>query len=130
MSTESDIERKLLRSDSELPSGSDWAMSGLASLEHESQLTNVKFLDAKLKQKFTSFKKSFGEKEKQHGIEFKKLKSEAKTSGTFKYKDNRFQYEFGTWIFSMSSHVLFSFLVEIFQKLIPNLSVSKRYCTY
>ena len=105
-------------------------MSGLASLEHESQLTNAKLLDAKLKQKFTSFKKGFGEKEEQHGIEIKKLKSEAKTSVTFKYKGNRFKYEFGTWIFSISSHVLLSCFVEIFQKLIPNLSVAKRLCTY
>ena len=39
MSTTSDIERELLRRDSELTSGSAGAMSGLASLECESQLT-------------------------------------------------------------------------------------------
>ena len=131
MSTASDIERELLRSDSELPSGSAGAMPGLASLERESQLTEYaagfrKALDAKLKQKFTSFKRRFGEKEVQHGIEIKKLKTEEKMSSTFKYKGNRFQYELSTCIFSTSSYVLLSYLVEIFQKLIPNLSVSKR----
>ena len=54
---------------------------------------------AKLKQKFASFKSSFRDKEEHHTIEIKKLKSEAKTSISFKHKCNRVQCEFRSSIF-------------------------------
>ena len=50
----------------------------------------AKLLDAKLEQKFTSFKRSFGEKDDEHAIEIKKLKSQVKTSSFFQIKGNQF----------------------------------------
>ena len=101
MTTSSDIERELLRSDSE-PSGSAGGSSGIGSLDRDSQQhmlqSFAKLLDAKLEQKFTTFKRSFEEKEEQHATEIKKIKSEAKASSSFKYKGNRIQYEFNTSI--------------------------------
>ena len=52
-----------------------------------------------MEQKFTTFKRSFEEKEEQHAIEIKKIKSVAKASSSFKYKGNRVQYELNTSIF-------------------------------
>ena len=102
MATSSDIERELLRSDSE-PSGWAGGSSGIGSLDRDSQQhmlqSFAKLLDAKLEQKFTTFKRSFEEKEEQHATEIKKIKSEAKASSSFKYKGNRIQYEFSTSIF-------------------------------
>ena len=101
MATSSDIERELLRSDSE-PSGTAGGSSGIGSLDRDSQQHMLqrfaKLLNAKLEQKFTTFKRSFEEKEEQHATEIK-IKSEANASSSFKYKGNRIQYEFNTSIF-------------------------------
>ena len=77
----------------------------------------------RLEQKFTCFKSSFREKEGQHAIEIKRLKSEAKTSSSLKHKSVESNTSLEVRFFTTSSHVLLSVLVEIYQKLIPNLSV-------
>ena len=69
MATSSDIERELLRIESE-PSGSAGGSSSIGALDRDS-LQNMlhcfaKLLDAKLEQKFTTLKRSFEEKEEQH----------------------------------------------------------------
>ena len=90
MSTASDVERELLRSDtehnpSELPSqaSSRNMLQDIATL-----------LDTKLEQKFSSFKRSVEDKDAHHASEIKKLKSEAKASNAFKFRGNRVQFEF------------------------------------
>ena len=75
---------------------------GSAPLEPESQPNMLqdfaKLLDAKLEQKYWSFKRSFEEKEEQRTTKIKKLKFVAKASSSFKYRGNRVQYEFNTSI--------------------------------
>ena len=76
---------------------------GAGSLDHASQ-PNIfqdfaKLLDAKLGHKFTTFKQSFEEKEKQHATEIKKLMFKAKASSSFQYKPNRIQFEFSGSVF-------------------------------
>ena len=101
LTTSSDIEI-LHRTDSER-SGLPGETPGVGSLDHESQPNMfqdfAKLLDAKLEHKFTTFKESFEEKEEQHATEIKKLMFKAKASSPFKYKRNRFQFEFSGSIF-------------------------------
>ena len=90
MATASDVERELLRSDTEhnlsdLPSQ--------ASSRHMLQ-DIATLLDTKLEQKFSSFKRSIEDKDAYHASEIKKLKSEAKASNSFKFRGNRVQFEF------------------------------------
>ena len=89
MATASDVERELLRSDtehnvSELPSQ--------ASSRHMLQ-DIAKLLNSKLEQTFSSFKQSVEDKDAYHASEIKKIKSEAKASNSFKFRRNRIQID-------------------------------------
>ena len=58
----------------------------------------VQILDRKLDQKLASFKRSFEEKDEQHQSQIKKLKTESKAVGSFKFKGNKIQFEFNSSI--------------------------------
>ena len=58
----------------------------------------AQLLEAKLKQTFSSFKRSFEDKDAYHASEIKKIKSEAKAASSFKFKGNRVQVEFNNQI--------------------------------
>ena len=94
MATTSDAERELLQSDSEQH------VSGLSSKDSlQTMLSYIaQLLEAKLEQKFLSFKRSFEDKDAYHASEIKKIKSEAKAASSFKFKGNRVPFEFNNQI--------------------------------
>ena len=94
MATTSDAERELLQSDSEQH------VSELSSKDtSQTMLSDIaQLFEAKLEQKFSSFKRSIEDKDAYHASEIKKIKSEAKAASSFKFKGNRVQFEFNNQI--------------------------------
>ena len=90
MAMASDVERELLRSDTEQNAPE---LPSQPSSQHMLQ-DIAKLLDSKLEQKFSSFKRSIEDKDAYHASEIKKIKSEAKASNSFKFRGNRVQFEF------------------------------------
>lgn len=80
---------RFLASDSETPiRGSSASSFSMEEFVH--------VLDRKLDQKLASFKRSFDERDEQHQSQIKKLKTESKAVGSFKFKGNKIQFEFNS----------------------------------
>ena len=94
----SDGERELLASDNEYPGHSEPHGSTEPSLQPTAQSFDrfVQLLDSKLDQKLASFKRSFVEREEFHESQIKKMKTESKAAGSFKFKGNKIQFEFNS----------------------------------
>jgi hypothetical protein len=88
MSDTENVDR-LLASDSETPLRGPSA-SGFSMEQF------VQILDYKLDQKLASFKRSFEDRDEQHQSQIKKLKTESKAVGSFKFKGNKIQFEFNS----------------------------------
>lgn len=96
----SDSERLLLASDNEAPLNQDGNLSynaGNPNLNQGQMFEQfVQLLDSKLDQKLETFKRSLADKEEYQSSQLKKLRTESKTTGSFKFKGNKIQFEFNS----------------------------------